>query len=185
MCSIKDLTSFWERNAERTIAGVGRVSCAHGRTRQGSLRLWQLWNGNLVVELQTGKELQRKSQFEFEGNRLQDVTLVENWHVKATGIRINRSVSRLEDDEGWHHYGIVGQWATTHHSRETRPECREVQCDLTNLVLDDSVMLDLGGIHVELMGKPEESGLFEGSCPQELRNPGRTSRDLGRFPFRQ
>jgi len=162
MCSAKDLTSLWERNARRTIAGAGSVSCADGRTRWGRLRLWQLWNGNLVVELQTREELQCKSQFEFQGNRLQDGTLVENWHVEATGIRINRSFAPVEDGESWRHYGIVRQWATTYHFdfQETRPECREVQCDLTNLVLDDSVMLDLDGIHVELRGKSEMSRAY-------------------------
>jgi hypothetical protein len=150
MSSIEETTSLWADLAERVLAGAGSVTCEHGKTYSGRLRLWQLPNGCLAIELITNRQLRCRSYHRFQGNLLQDDSVVDDRHIEVADIQLNHSVPLAPDFRTWRHLGTADRYATTYDIRKTRPECTKIVCGLTNLYLDHSVELELDSLHIGL-----------------------------------
>ncbi len=150
MLNFEEITTVWTGLAEQIVAGAGSITCKNGETRNGQLRLWQLLNGCLAIELVTDTLLKCKSCGHFQGKLLQGDRVVDDQHIEVTGIQLNHTVTL--DFEKWFHLGTADQWATIYDIHKPRPECRKVVCGLTNLYLemDHSLTFDLDGLHVEL-----------------------------------
>ena len=150
MSSIKETTSVWTGLAEQVAAGAGSITCQHGETHSGRLRLWQLLNGCLAIELTTNEELECMSHLRFQGSLLQDDSVADDWRIEVADIQLNHCVWLAPDFRTRLHLGTADRYATTYDIGRTRPECRKIVCGLTNLYLSHSVELELDGLHVGL-----------------------------------
>jgi hypothetical protein len=162
----EDVISFWHEYSHRSIFGVGKVKCFHGKEHECCIQLWQLKNGRLAIAIKSRSRLQCASSYYFEGKLQENNATLENWHMEVTEIRL--SVDFLSrNSDGYHILGFIDGTVCVQDVVRVQPTCKRIASELTNISLDAMPdQFDLDELKVDIIHR----GGAEYLVARSLRN---------------